>query len=557
VKSEVGLVFTNRYTTTLYETREMSAEYRVVDLGDLFIKVTYEFIFNQQKLSDGVYSFGYALNEGTVPTTNSIIKDTTQVYNNANKSLNLIKNVNKSLFYYVDNTTKELMEIDLAGTVVSLADTDHVAGSYSALVYCYDMLSGRNVPDMLIPITDTLGYDSSHSTYWRGVYGNYNLKGDWLLTGTANIDTGADSSKLTSLLLDTTQMTENSKVSGWLYTSVAANETINKRTGGIMVPVTSGDTNIDGSSKNTPDGGKVTITLLGKARYVHEYVQLNYDVYRDMTNSDSATFLPPTLNAIVLSWIDVKGGTTLPQTDVVSAVYNNRYYIAFVEKRTPDSTNKDEKVNNIIAVFDRYKRWSFWRGRPCFARAFAVFDDRLIWGDAYLTGTAETESDYLYVLGERGDVNGFVDIDVTSSPASTVAIDAYIITKNFDLFDDRFDSSRFKKQLRHIYITSQTFDASAEGSTTVGTYNLEFGWRPDERKYDADGTGYIKGQDYWTVKNFAVGVNDLTGKINAELNFPNYQPAKRHQFRFRNNTANQDFGFIKFELEGKVFHARG
>jgi E3 ubiquitin-protein ligase DOA10 len=112
-------------------------------------------------------------------------------------------------------------------------------------------------------------------------------------------------------------MTENSKVSGWLYTSVSANETINKRTGGIMVPVTSGDTNIDGSSKNTPDGGKVTITLLGKARYVHEYVQLNYDVYRDMTNSDSATFLPPTLNAIVLSWIDVKGGTTLPQTDVV------------------------------------------------------------------------------------------------------------------------------------------------------------------------------------------------------------------------------------------------
>jgi len=556
VSSITGLTLTNRYTTTDYETREMSAIYRVVSIGFFQFKVTYEFIFNQQKLSDGVYSFGYALNEGTVPTTNSVIKDTTQVYNNTNKSLNLIKNVNGNLFYYVDNTTKELMEINLSGTVVSLKDDGHVAGSYSALVYCYNINADKSIPDMLIPITDTMGHNSTTSTFWRGVYGNYNLLGDWLLTGASNIDTGADSSKLTSLLLDTTQATEHSLVSGWLYTSVAANETINKRTSGIMVPVTSGDTNIDGSSENTPGNGKVTITLLGKARYVHEYIQLNYNVYADMKNSDSATFLSPNLNAIVLSWIDVKGGTTLPQTDVVSTVHGNRYYLAFVEKRTQDSTNKDEKVNNIIAVFDRYKRWSFWRGRPCFVRAFAVFDDRLMMSDAYLTGTAEVESDYIYVLGERGDINGFVDHDVTSSPASTVAIDAYIITKNFDLFDDRFDSPRFKKQLRHIYITSQTFDASAEGSTTVGTYNLEFGWRPDERKYDADGIGYSKGQAYWTVKNFAVGVDDLTGKINGELNFPNYQPAKRHQFRFRNNTANQDFGFMKFELEGKVFHAR-
>lgn len=479
-----------------------------------------------------------------------------KMYNNSNHSLEIIKNNNRNLWYYIDDTTKELAEFDISGINNILYDSSSSPSYYNAIAYVLTPSYGS--PDMIIPITDVRGNSQTSSAYWRGVVGNYTLTGSWLKTkvGSINpIDTGDKSIKLNSIFIDTSNVSDDASVYVKLYTSVSATDYINPRLpNNIMVPVSSGDTNIDGSSISTPDGGKITLTLSGKNRYVHEYIYVYYSI-NNIMNSVETSFVSPSINSIVLNWTDSTYGENPPETDVVSKVFNNKYYIAFIEKNTRDDKESKNKRNNIIAVMDRLKRWSFWRGRPCHVSCFEVYENRLLWGDAYLTGSGELESDYIYVLGKRGDLNGFADHDVSSNPPSLLAIDAYIITKNFDVFSNN-DAPMFKKQLRSIYITSNTFD-NYDQNTNLGSYVLEFGWRPDEKKYEADYNGNFSGDPFWYVKNIDVGVRDLTGKKNVEINFPNYQPAKRHQFRFRNNTIYQDLGFIKFELIGKIFNARG
>lgn len=464
---------------------------------------------------------------------------TLTLYDNATYNIPIIANPDGNLFYFINNADKKIYEwntTDAAATDIGLQAAQTVVDIFMIIGDIADY-----VPTMLF-----IQYGSDTKSYWRGVWGNYTLKGYWLKTGTNNLDCGANSAYLQSIEALETR-SEDDDFEYYLFSHTAASQALTPYITNTFTEVEAGEGPLDGLPQYTPGTGTQLLSLIGAKRYIHMYIIMTFDVYHDLSGSDATAFSNalPNIDNLVTNWIDVEGGVTLPKTQISSIVFNDKYFLSVVEPRPTDTNTYSELTNNVILVLDRLKRWSVWRGRGCYASSFCVYDNVLYWGDCYVTSVG-AYSDYLYALGNKGEVV-LADIDVAGI-GSTAAIDAYVTTKDFTSFA-QFDNGSRKKQLRHIYITSDKF-------ISTGTYNLTFEYRADEAKYeDSDGTNVV-GNDKWTTKTLSVADPKNTGFLNGRIDFANEQPGKRYQFRFRNNTINQDIGFIDFTIEGFVLHGR-
>ena len=364
--------------------------------------------------------------------------------------------------------------------------------------------------------------------YWRGVVGNYTLSGQWLFTGVNAVDMGDEVISLDSLVVQ--QLNVNppySTINYYLKTDTAAN--------------TLGIADVPNMQQVVPGSGLDAVFIVGApVEYVHEYFTLYYDVSDLLSSSLATGFKSPAVDTLVLNWTNVIGGTTAPRTEITSIVHKNRYYISFIENNEAATDIFSNEYNNTIAMLDRLKRWTIWRGRGCFAGNFMILNDYLYWSDSYV-GPDGIESDYIYRLTAPATMGAYSDTNVTTGGQE--AIDAWFVTKNFDRFAE-YDSPRKKKIQRRMFITSNRFILPAQQTA----YQLLVGYRKDDLS-DTFGNRIFT--------ELTLNVGDITpGKINERLDFKNEQPGKRHQYRFRNNQTGQDIGLLEFTLEGRIAHRR-
>lgn len=547
--SSRGLMYYTTYNGVLYFSQTVvttSGFYNIIEkvtsltsITSLFNTTAYNirkiayngthFAFQVYKESDGGQYLGRMTGETGTPEyeTIGVTLDDTATY-----SVPLLANPDGKHFYYVASNGTIYEWNPATDTPVSLgiqaAQTD---------VNIFGIANG--IADY-VPTQLFVQYDSETTAYWHGIWGNYQLRCHWLKTGSSSIDAGANSKQLLSIEALENRGADDS-IDYYIY-ATAATDTTTPQVTNIFYNADLGESILDGKTLVFPGGGEGALTLLGDNRYIHLYIIITYNVAQSL---DATTgYTAPTVDNFVTNWIDVEGGTTIPKTEVSAFVYDNKYYLAAVEAKPKDTSVYAEDTNNVIFVLDRYKRWTIWRGRGCHAASFTEFDNVLYWGDCFIT-SAGAASDYIVALGTKGK-QGLADTNISTGEPE--AIDAYITTKTFMQLAD-YDNPRFKKKLRHIFITSQKFVSSS-------AYNLTFEYRGDEDKYtESDGTNNV-GDDKWTTKTISVADALNTGKTNGRLDFANEQPKKRWQFRFRNNTIGQDIGFIEFTLEGFIYHAR-
>ena len=452
------------------------------------------------------------------------------IYDTTQKNFPILMNAETAKFYYTDGDNFKVYEAEIGSdTVVDLGQADAGITAYAPSILLTGVADG--VPDQIVSCPIFAG---NAFTYWRGIIGNYYLEGKWLITGTDKIDTGVDSVQIMTVGADEANM-DGDNANAKYYLATRADT------------VSYDHTNIDTMQEiqlGTPLEGVGALTLDGDVRYVHEYIELYLDVSAIMTNSAATSWKPPIVNSVILSYATVVDGTTIPVTEVVAVTYKNDYYMAFVEPRPTDTTGNLELSNNVIARLDRFKRWTIWRGRGCFASTFAVYKDKLCWGDCFINA-ASAQSDYIYTLGTKAK-NALADLDVEDGTWD--AIDTYIDTKNYSKLAD-YDDYGHKKEVRHMWVTSKKHVSDTP-------YYLSIGRRTDDARYTtADGTNSV-GDKLFTYSTMSVTDSTVGGKLNKRIDFPLEQPGKVYQYRFRNNVADQDFGLIKFVLTGRILHRR-
>lgn len=511
--------------TTSYTT---STTYEILRHREYLGGTTTNAYIEGQKVADGTYDIGTVSNAST--SSNTIIWSATAItmYNNSSKNIPIMYSSTKAKFYYINNTDYKFYEATMSDIDGVSLDVPNSATGYNHCVIATNIADG--VPDQILEKQNAVGF-----SYWRGIVGSYTLGGSWLAHGTNSIDTGANSMFLQTLTATTDNETVNSKFTFYIKitTTTAAPATLAEF---IEVPL---GEELEGT----------VFSLQGAFRYVHERITGTFNVNLDLNDSQSSSFTGgrPTIEGIVLSWIDIEGGTTIPKTEIATAVHGNRFYIAMVETRPNDATQLEELTNNIICVLDRYKRWVIWRGRGCWASAFIVQDGKLYWADCKAGGnsSAVTYTDHIFNLGTK--TNDYIADKNTDG--TDVAIDAYFTTKNYDAFS-QYDNGSRKKKPRKMYVTSRKY------VLYTGTYNLKVKYRGDEEKYtESDGTNFVD-DDKWTTKTMSVANTQTSGKINSRIDFPNTQPKKRWQFMFQNDTIHQDLGILSFILKGWFLHGR-
>lgn len=463
--------------------------------------------------------------------TSFVFGDTeVNMFDTALKNFPLLMNAETAKFYYINADNFKIYEAEIGSdTVVDLGQANAGITDYRPGILLTGVADG--VPDQIVACPVFTG---NAFTYWRGIVGNYYIEGKWLITGTDKIDTGVDSTEILTLVGDEANMDGTKAYAKYYLATRADTDSYDHTTLNTMQEVQLGAA-LEGVGE---------LTLKGDVRYVHEYITLYLDVAAIMTNSAADSWKSPTVNSVILSYASVVGSTTIPVTEAVAVTYKNDYYMAFVEPRPTDTTGNLELSNNVIARLDRFKRWTIWRGRGCFASTFAVYKDRLYWGDCFINASDE-QSDYIYTLGTKAK-NALADLDVEDGTWD--AIDTYIDTMNYSKLAD-YDSYGHKKEIRHMWVTSKKYVSDTP-------YYLSIGRRTDDARYTtADGTNAV-GDKLFTYSTMAVTDSVVGGKLNARIDFPLEQPGKVYQYRFRNNNANQDFGLIKFTLTGRILHRR-
>jgi len=397
--------------------------------------------------------------------------------------------------------------------------------------------------------------------YFRGVLGDTNINtadgkkpgycyGQWILTGTNAIDTGADSWKLQSVNFDHVYNTGDTEADFGVATTV--NKTDTPPT---FFYVQSGQNPLDGMTKGT-----ASLTLLGGYRYIHVLISMHYTYGDYLTDSKSTSWHPPYIDNIIASWINTTNGLTIIGS-VCSSVYKNFYYMAVAENVINSSNPADTITNNLILVLDRFRHWSLWRADSIHPGAFTVLNDTLFWTDAKVSSTG-AQNGIIYRLGTRPEGNGlgFADnvYNNDKNTFSVEAIDAWYDTKNFPVLSHYrahlrtpYDTAAMKKFIRRMYVTALRNPRQTDSLGVLQLApTLDVMHVANERKD-------VTGNEAWTIHQISV-MDPTTGKTTKRVDFANQLESigYRHKFRFRNAAINQDLTAVQITIKSFIFNER-